>query len=140
MMILSVQADQHWTLLAAGPEPAGEDESGPVHLPAAARETRGKSQQRLRHASQQGPAGVTGPAAEGMLGGAKNPGGAARLPPSAGPPLCGARGLRHRVESRPSDHSRARRGPSFQRDPRSPCPGVPVCTSPTSPTCSGSRR
>lgn len=94
-----MQVDQHWTLLAAGPKPAGEDESGPFHLHAAPREKRGKSQKHLHYASQQGPASVIRPAAEGMLGGPKNPGAAAQLPPSARPPLCGARGFRHRVES-----------------------------------------
>lgn len=94
-----MQVDQHWALLAAGPKPAGEDESGPFHLHAAPREKRGKSQKHLHYASQQGPASDIRPAAEGMLGGPKNPGGAAQLPPSARPPLCGARGFRRRVES-----------------------------------------
>lgn len=47
---LLVQVDWHWTLLAAGPKPAGQDESGPFHFHAATFEKRRKSQEHLHYA------------------------------------------------------------------------------------------
>lgn len=72
-----VQVDLHGPVLAAGPKPASEDESGHFHLHAATCETGRKPRERLHDAGQPGFAGAVGPTAGGMLGYSWNAGGAA---------------------------------------------------------------
>lgn len=73
-----MQVDRHWPLVAAGPKPPGKDENSPICLNVASHQKRKKQQEHLRDASQQGSASVIRPAAGGMLGGARNTGGAAQ--------------------------------------------------------------